>query len=74
MPNGISTGIDDNLVSLLFIRTEPILTCFSFKQFLNQARAHSRPTPGFLKLLYEKCVCVYVCMYVCIFVCLSAPT
>jgi len=28
--------------------------------------------PGFLKLFYEKCVCV--CMYVCIFVCLSAPT
>jgi len=25
-------------------------------------------SPGFLKLFYEKCVCMYVCMYVYLFV------
>ena len=38
--------------------------------FLNQARATAScgRALGFLKLFYEKCVCVYACMYVCMYV------
>jgi len=59
--------------NLYLIAFKVVIACNKlFTRLLNQACAHSRHVPGFLKLFYEKCVCV--CMYVCMYICLSFCT